>query len=70
MSIVNVKEGLLDTTLKMTPAMAAGLTDHPWTMEELVTAPEGSLTCPDEMRIMPSPTLHCGVEQSGSSSGS
>lgn len=23
-------------TLKMTPAMAAGLTDHPWTMEELV----------------------------------
>lgn len=22
-------------TLKMTPAMAAGLTDHPWTMEEL-----------------------------------
>lgn len=24
-------------TLKMTPAMAAGLTDHPWTMEELVS---------------------------------
>ena len=28
---------LYGVSLKMTPAMAAGLTDHPWTLDELVS---------------------------------
>jgi len=30
-------------TLKMTPAMAAGLTDHPWTIEEVVRLTNGAV---------------------------
>jgi len=31
-------------TLKMTPAMAMGLADHPWTIEEVVRLTDGAAT--------------------------
>ena len=48
-------------TVRVTPAMQAGLADHPWTLKELVTA---ALAEPEAAPApsSPTPTLGCGAE--------
>jgi hypothetical protein len=43
------------TTLRTTPAMAMGLTDHVWTVEELVIAALAKETTPESPKGKPNP---------------